>query len=423
MIRGSEHPIRRFMIFVAAVLSLLLVAAESDPRPAAEIEPLLHATPMMMRVEVAAGAERTVTIAVTSPTAARVIAATADCRCVSVTTPMPLDLPAGQAVTMQVRVAGVLPGLKTLTIRTTAGTTRVQIQVVTAGMGKGSDSLADALLRARASHAAAWFVVHDLYGEVRNCGCSDGSLGGIDHLAALPEKCHAIAQDVSTKFILSGDSDGQRPGVGAALSPYGWKTDEAAIIITSKPESAVTRAGVVAVIPTVPVSMENARLVRPVLNSGMIAEVLLVTADGRIGGRFQVPIDASLPSKPEILTGFQDQLTAVIDDKSEPSTSCMSCHRAAHDAWSKSVHARAWLSLKESDRTDGCVSCHSLLAAPKVLVPGVQCASCHRGAEAHASSRGTMHTTGTTDCRSCHDAQHHPAFDPVAAWVLIAHGK
>ncbi|MBA3709072.1 MAG: hypothetical protein H0W83_09670 [Planctomycetes bacterium] len=30
---------------------------------------------------------------------------------------------------------------------------------------------------------------------------------------------------------------------------------------------------------------------------------------------------------------------------------------------------------------------------------------------------------GTTNCRSCHDARHHPSLDPIAAWAAITHGK
>ncbi len=300
----------RFLGLSAAFVSLLFIAAESRDPPVPVPEPLLTASPSLTRIDLAANEERTFTIALTSPVAARLIAIATDCRCVSALTQTPLDLVAGKSEQIAMRAVGVLPGVKTVTFRTTEGSTRAQVQVVTTGMGTGAEILKEALARAHTHKATAWFIIHDLRGEIRNCGCSTGSLGGIDLLAALPEACRGLATDVATRFILSGEVDGQRPGVGAALATFGWTADEAAIVVTAKPEAAVARAGVIAVIPTVPIAMENARILRPVLNSGMMTEVLLVTADGRIADRLQVPIDATLPSEPRILAGFHDHLTS-----------------------------------------------------------------------------------------------------------------
>ncbi len=417
----------RFAGLTTAFLSLLLIAAESSDPPSLIPEPMLHASPVFTRIEIPPGEERRVSITVTSPAAARLIAITTDCRCISSITPTPIDLLAGKDAQIELRAVGVLPGVKTVSLRTTTGTVRIQIQVVTTGLGTGAEVLKDVFVHARTAKASAWFIIHDLHGDIRNCGCSTGSLGGIDKIAALPTRCAELDKDLSTHFVLSGDVDGQRPGVGGTLAKYGWTVGDPAVVVTARPESVLSNPGIIAIIPTTPIAVENARLLRPLLAGGMMAKVLLVSAEGRIIERMSMPIDASLPSQPDVLSAFQDPLTYTIDDHSQPSQSCATCHSAAHKSWSLSAHARAWASLKEADKTDSCVLCHSATisgpAVKRTLAPNVQCASCHQGAEAHVASAGTVHTKGTTDCRSCHDARHDPGFNPIAAWAQIAHGK
>ena len=63
-------------------------------------------------------------------------------------------------------------------------------------------------------------IVHDLKGETRNCGCSGGSLGGINHLAALRD-LFPTARLVLTGTVERGESSSS-PVVGPALAPYGW---------------------------------------------------------------------------------------------------------------------------------------------------------------------------------------------------------
>ncbi len=417
----------RFFGLTAAFLSLLLIAAESSDPPSVIPEPILHASPAFTRIEIPPGEERRLSITVTSPAAARLIAITTDCRCISSITPTPIELLAGKETQIDLRAVGVLPGVKTVSMRTSTGTVRIQVQVLTTGLGTGADVLKEVFTRARTAKASAWFIIHDLRGEIRNCGCSAGSLGGIDKIAALPTRCSELGKDLSTHFVLSGDVDGPRPGVGGTLAKVGWTVGDPAVAVTARPESVLSTPGVIAIIPTTPIAVENARLLRPLLLGGMMTEVLLVSAEGRIIEHMSMPIDASLPSQPDVLTAFEDPLTYTIDDHSQPSQSCATCHSAAHKSWSISAHARAWASLKEADKTDSCVVCHSAaISGPvkkKTLSPNVQCASCHQGAEAHVASAGTVHTKGTTDCRSCHDARHDPGFNPIAAWAQIAHGK
>ncbi len=62
---------------------------------------------------------------------------------------------------------------------------------------------------------------------------------------------------------------------------------------------------------------------------------------------------------------------------------------------------------------------------PSVLAQATGAAVYNRGigGEAHAASAGKLRTAGTADCRSCHDARHHPTFRRELAWPKILHGR
>jgi nitrate/TMAO reductase-like tetraheme cytochrome c subunit len=136
-----------------------------------------------------------------------------------------------------------------------------------------------------------------------------------------------------------------------------------------------------------------------------------------------MPVDDSLPDDPALSAQFRDTLSSRIDAAAGPSQRCIACHATAAAAWAASRHARALDSLRPDDRTDSCIACHVTLTAPATVAPGVSCQSCHQGGDAHAASGGTLRTGGTSDCRSCHDAKHHPTFRRDLAWPRIQHGR
>jgi len=267
-------------------------------------------------------------------------------------------------------------------------------------------------------------IAHDFSGEIRNCGCSGGSLGGIDHLAALPAAVAAWAPGISARFVLTGDVEGHRTGVETALTACGWKRDPA-IVVSANPERDVQDAALLAVISSIQTNINHRKLITPVLTGGMTAVVLLVDVNGQIIEHETLPIDRSLPADPTILAKFPDTLTSRIDASRIPSQDCAACHTSAHATWLTSKHALAWNSLTPENRTDACITCHStpVAAQPPTVAPGVHCQSCHVGADAHAAAPATVRTSGKTDCRSCHDARHDPGFDPVKAWATVRHGR
>ena len=168
----------------------------------------------------------------------------------------------------------------------------------------------------------------------------------------------------------------------------------------------------------------NQRVVYPLLDRGAIAHVLVLSGNTVIAQRL-LPIDRTLPSDAQILAELPALPPAVvIDHAAAPSTSCASCHQAAHQAWTVSAHARALSSLSASDQATACATCHTTgLPGRTERAAHVGCTACHVGADAHAAAPATVRVSGIVDCRSCHDAQHHPGFDPVAAWIRMQHGK
>jgi len=410
----------RVWLGVIALGCLLAMAAEA---PRAALAPAaVSATPVLQRVELAPEARATITVTLTSPVAATLLAAETDCRCLALASPLPLPLPAGAPVALQMAVVGVLPGLKTMTLRTTAGAVQASVHIVSAGLGAGRDALGAALTLATGRRASPWFIVHDLRGQLRNCGCSGGSLGGIDHLAALPAEVARLAPGLGARFVLSGDSDGERAGVGAALAERGWTRDDTAVVVAADPAEAVARPQVVAVIASGPVALNHRKLITPLLDGGLVIEVVLVDGDSGIVEHLRLPVDRTLPADPTILARFGERLSATVA-ATVPSQDCAACHSSAHATWAGSRHAHAWTSLTPADRVDACVACHSTPVAPATIAPGVHCQDCHQGTAAHAAAGGSVRTSGTVDCRTCHDARHHPGFAPAAAWQAVMHGK
>lgn len=432
---ARSRPARQALILPLVAVALLLAVGMDGPSGGTVVataveEPRLGITPYL-RVEVPQGGERRIALTVSSPTAATLLASEADCACVSLLDRLPLPLPVG-TTTLTVRVAGVLPGTKKLVLRTTAGTAETVLQVAVPGHDTGMALLTTALDAGRAEGLRPVLLVHDLHGRLRNCGCAEGSLGGADHLAALPAllRERGIADG---RCLLTGDIDGGRPQLQAALATAGWEIRPADIAIAAEPGPELTAPGILAVVPAAGAAADPSRLpnhqriVRPILDGGAVAMLLLVDADGRLARQVVIPIDRSLPADATLLAALPEPRTITVRSPQPPtSTACAACHTQAHAVWQGSAHARAFASLPIESRTDACVGCHSSPPpAPRAGMrdADVGCIACHGGASEHAAAPLTVRTTGTTDCRSCHDAMHHPGFDRASAWERILHKR
>jgi len=407
----------------ALALALLLLAAEAPPPTAAVA---LSVDPAYRRVELPADGVTTAVVTVRSDRAAMLLAGTSECPCVSLATAMPLALPAGQAVPVTLRVSGLLTGVKTVALRTTVGVIEVRVQVVSQGRGNGASVWAELLREAQANGWSVTVLVHDLRGAVRNCGCSGGSLGGIDLLAGLGGAVRRAPAGPLVRLVLSGDVDAQRDGVGAALATYGWEVRPADVVERAQAtDIATVGAGVIVVTPDL-TGPEHARLVRAPPAQGLAAVVLLRDSNGAVRQRHLLPIDRTLPQDVAILARFPDRLTGTLIVDAPVDAACATCHPAAQAVWAASRHAHALDSLPIADRTDGCIGCHATDAAsalPPRWIGGVGCTTCHQGTAAHLATSGATRTTGTVACSQCHDAKHHPAFDRAAGWAVVGHGK
>ena len=379
--------------------------------------PPIAIDPVYLRITVASGADASATITVRCAEACRLLAVEAECPCVRCALPLPHDLVAGVNA-IPLRITGVLPGPKTLTVRTTTGSAQVTVAVVTPGFGEGAAIAAAAVAHARANNLRIVAILHDLRGETRNCGCSSGSLGGLDHLAGLSQ---ALPQ---ARLIATGAIEGGVPGVCAMLAGHGWELRPPDVVVTSEPLTAVDKPGVLAVIATGELTIAHQRVVRPVLDRGALVHLLLVDAQGTVTEQRLLPIDRTLPVATDLSAVPAGRTRIALDQTAAPQTACASCHPAAQHIWTGSAHARALASLSLADQTTACAVCHSTpLPGRTERAPNVSCTACHQNAEAHAVQPMQVQTAGVVDCRSCHDAQHHPSFDRVAAWLRVQHGK
>jgi hypothetical protein len=378
--------------------------------------------PLFQRVELTPTATAPVTITLTAPRGVRVLSIATACACLRAELALPAVIPDSGTLVIPLRASGVRPGIEEATVHTTAGTWTAHIQIVGPGAGEGLDTLTSTLKEATTQRWSLWGVVHDLVGKTRNCGCSQSSMGGAGILASLPAQAARIAPGVTTRWLLTGDIDGSKPGLGAALAQRGWTLNDPAVAVTSTPMPLLADPGIVVVIPTAPGAVEHRKILRPVLTGGLTIELLLIDDQRQIRARRILPVDRTLSDDPAFVARFPDPLTKVVTTV-QPSESCRECHASTVDHWAGTRHAMAYARLPEADRTDTCIQCHTLPLAGKAVAPGVHCQSCHGGSEAHVAGRGMTKTTGVVDCRSCHDARHHPGFDRAKLWEIIRHGR
>ena len=422
------------------LIAVLVHASDASPLPGEHLprQPpmaevlaakLVAVSPTFCRVELATGGTTIISLEVVVAEPTQLLSVEADCGCLRAILPVDRHLPVGRT-TLRVNVVGVLPGVKTLSVRTSAGTVTAIVQVVTPGLGDGAAVAAH--LRTLAANAGHSFVVivHDLLGETRNCGCSGGSLGGIDHLAALREALPGA------RLVLTGRCEqGAIPVVGPLLVPYGWELAPADIAVTSEPLAALERPGLLAIVNTSPLSVANQRVVQPVLERGALAVVLEVTPQGVVVAQHLLPIDQSLPAVAAVAAAAaaarahatEPAARIDIDRTANPATSCATCHPSAHPTPAGHAHARACDSLLPAEQNTSCVTCHSTLLpgttpGTTVRAPHVSCTACHNGTEAHAAAP-TTRTTHLTDCRTCHTPSHHPTFIRETALERLLTGK
>jgi 2',3'-cyclic-nucleotide 2'-phosphodiesterase (5'-nucleotidase family) len=111
---------------------------------------------------------------------------------------------------------------------------------------------------------------------------------------------------------------------------------------------------------------------------------------------------------------------------------CGECHAREHAIWAASPHASAFRTLVDagSDELPACVRCHVTGdGEPGGYVAGlpssaalrdVQCEACHGKGSGHARD-GSWGRSARGACRTCHDAENSPDFDPDSYWRMIEH--
>lgn len=338
---------------------------------------------------------------------ATLLAVDGSCPCIQCLSPLPhaTDAP------VELALSGAMPGVKTLQLHTTAGIATLTVLVAIDGAADGLGVIDH--LQAQHPGAAVWLIVDQPQEKPRNCGCSAGSLGGLDRLAGLP----AVVRSVGLRptAVITGTVG---PTTADHLRRHGWHIGHSQVPIwDGSPTTPWLDDGVIAVIARQS-APQHRRIVHPIAD-GLLAEALVTDDQGAIVATYRIPIDRSLPAGP----GPTIAAAPVVPDGHAPSQSCAACHPAETAAWKASRHAHAWDSLAPADRTTECAACHVTPTGPATVSSHVHCQACHQGADAHAARPAVQRTTGLKDCRSCHDTAHHPEFDPLGAWLKIQHGK
>ena len=374
------------------ILLVLVIAA-----PAVEV------TPSVLRVQPEPGQTLRRFVRLTPGTT--LLAVEGTCPCIQCRSPLPqtTDQP------VELALSGAMPGVKTLQFHTTAGVATLTVLVAIAGAADGMGIVDH--LRTQHPGANVWVLIDQPAEHPRNCGCSAGSLGGLDRIAGLP----GVLQQAGLRptAVITGPVT---PTTADHLRRHGWQIGHPQVPVwDGEATTPWLDDRTVAVIARRP-APQHQRIIVPA-RDGLLADAIVTDDDGAMVATYRIPIDGSLPGIPLGKTAG----VVVVPDNHSPSQDCAACHPAATKAWSLSRHAHAWDSLAASDRTTECAACHVTPSGTATVSRHVHCQACHQGSDAHAARPTVQRTTGLTDCRSCHDSAHHPEFDPLGAWLKILH--
>ncbi len=151
-----------------------------------------------------------------------------------------------------------------------------------------------------------------------------------------------------------------------------------------------------------------------------------------------VALDSAVPDEPDMLAFVTQQRRAASQSIRRVTattslvgtTECKTCHAGQVEKWRTTRHAHALESLKETEFIDECLVCHStsfrhrqVLAINGPFV-GVECVTCHLGAQQHARDPklpANLKPLPAAMCMQCHNEKHDPKFDFKTYWPQIAH--
>jgi len=168
-----------------------LLAAADPPR----------LSPPLQRHDLAPSDIRTITLTLSGAPGTRVTMISVDCACLKSQTPLPASVPALGQLVLPFRVTGMRPGVEEILVATDAGVSRAQVQIIGAGGGRGLDQVRAALQQSTTERLALLAIAHDLSGNTRHCGCSQGALGGAGRLARLPALARDLAPGLDATWV------------------------------------------------------------------------------------------------------------------------------------------------------------------------------------------------------------------------------
>lgn len=184
--------------------------------PLAAVESLML-EPALLRLDLQPADVVETTMTVRAPPGTRIHGVAVDCACIRIQNTLPIVVPEAGRTEIRLRITGIRPGIEDILVATDRGIVQAQIQIVGPGAGRGLDQLRAAAQQATASGWRLLGIAHQLRGQTRQCSCSTGALGGAGRMARMPGLLRELAPGLDATWVLSGDADGKRAGVGAAL--------------------------------------------------------------------------------------------------------------------------------------------------------------------------------------------------------------
>jgi hypothetical protein len=108
---------------------------------------------------------------------------------------------------------------------------------------------------------------------------------------------------------------------------------------------------------------------------------------------------------------------------------CQTCHPREYEHWGRTVHARAYQTLVDRNKTSDptCLPCHTTGYGsprdPGARFENVQCEACHGPAEGHPDPRKELEPAEEAECRHCHNPTNSPNFNYDKYVQKILHPK
>lgn len=223
-----------------------------------------------------------------------------DCACLRLQTQLPLVVPAGERRTLDIEVALLLSGPKTIQVITDQGPLLSRVDLSGRQTPRSGKAILEEAWQAVPPGGSMTLVLHNLRsGDPAACRCAETGLGGREALLALNNWINeqsTVQNRALPKRWLSGSMETDAKSVASALKAVGWQKPTAEeLVVSARPLVRLRTTPKALVIPAPGVGplTAHARLITPPLTDGTGVEAILRREDGSVSNSFTIPVDQS----------------------------------------------------------------------------------------------------------------------------------